>query len=83
MSLIRSQLTPKCTATSRMVMRRDQLQGVALEGLGVAPPRVGEGDLDLSHHATRLTFDAWDGQDHECRATADGQGPEAAFDLTA
>ena len=62
---------------------RRQLQGVALEGLGVAPPRVGEGDLDLAHHATGLAFDARDGQDHDVGAAADGQGSEAALDVAA
>ena len=50
-----------------------QFQGVALEGGGVAAPRVGEGDLDLSHHATGPAFDARDGQDDEGGAAADGQ----------
>ena len=60
-----------------------QLQGVSLEGGGVAAPRVGEGDLDLADHAAGLAFDAGDGQDHERGAAADGQGAEAALDLAA
>ena len=64
-------------------MRPRQLQGVALEGLGVAPPRVGEGDLDLAHHATGLAFDARDGQDDERGPAADGQRSEATLNSTA
>ena len=58
-----------------------QLQGIALEGVGVAAPRVGEGDLDLAHDATILAFDARDGQDDEGGASADGHGPEAPLDV--
>ena len=60
-----------------------QIQGVALEGGGVAASRVGERDLDLSHDATGLAFDARDGQDHEGGAAADGHGSEAPLDPTA
>src|SRR5208283_1004746 len=60
-----------------------QFQGVTLEGGGVAPPWVGEGDLHLAHCATSPAFNAWDGQDHEGRAATDGQGSEAALDLAA
>ena len=83
MSLIMSQLTPRCMGHVADGHAPRQLQGVALEGLGVAPPRVGEGDLDLAHHATGLAFDARDGQDDERGAAADGQGAEAALDLAA
>src|SRR5512135_1714756 len=57
-----------------------QLQGVALEGVGGAAPRIGEGDLDLPHHTTGLAFDARDGQNHEGGAAADGHGSEAPLD---
>src|SRR5208337_1792443 len=60
-----------------------QFQGVTLEGGGVAPPWVGEGDLNLAHGATSPALNAWDGQDHEGRAATDGQGSEAALDLAA
>src|SRR5512135_2829465 len=83
MSWITSQLTSRCTATSRMVMRARQLQRVPLEGGGGAAPRVGEGDLDLAHRTARLAFDARDGQGNECRPTPDGHGSEATLDPTA
>src|SRR4051794_17226442 len=60
-----------------------QLQGISLEGLGVAASRVGERDLDLAHDAAGEAFDAWDGQDDQGGAVADGDGPEAALDLAA
>src|SRR5262249_26760451 len=60
-----------------------QLQGVALEGFGIAAARVGEGDLDLAHDATGVAFDARDGQHDEGRALADGRGPEAPRDPAA
>jgi len=69
-----------CSATSPDGHAAAQLQGVALEGVGVAAPRVGEGDLDLSHDTTGLAFDARDGQDYEGGAAPDGQGSEAALD---
>ena len=59
-----------------------QFQGVALEGLGVGPPRVGEGDLDLADHATGLAGDAWDREDDGGGAAADGQRSEPPLDLT-
>ena len=62
MSLIRSQPTPRWTAHVADGHAATQFQGVALEGRGVAPPRVGEGDLDLADDATGLAFDARDGQ---------------------
>jgi hypothetical protein len=60
-----------------------QFQGVALEGASVAPPGVGEGHLDLADGATGQASDAGDGQVHEGRPVADGQGAEAARDLAA
>ena len=60
-----------------------EVQHVPLEGLGVAPPRVGEGDLDLTHHPTGTALDARDGEHQGRRARADGQGPEASLDVTA
>src|SRR5512135_1592641 len=60
-----------------------QFQRVALEGGGVAASRVGEGDFDLSHHATGLAFDARDGQGDERGTAADRHGSEAALDPTA
>ena len=60
-----------------------QLQDVSLEGPGVAPPRVGEGDLDLAHQATGPAFDARDRQDDGGGPAADGQGPEAALGVAA
>ena len=51
-----------------------QLQDVALEGLGVAAPGVGEGDLDLAHRAAGRTFDPRDRQGDGRLAAADGQG---------
>ena len=56
------------------------LQGVSLEGVGVAAPGVGEGDLDLSHNATVLAFDARDGQDDGRGPAADGHIAEAPLD---
>ena len=41
-----------------------QLQDVALEGLGVAAARVGEGDLDLADPPAGATFDARDREGH-------------------
>ena len=41
-------------------MLRDNSRRVSLEGFGIAPPRVGKGDIDLTHHSTRLAFHAWD-----------------------
>ena len=60
-----------------------QLQGVALEGAGVAAARVGEGDLDLADQATVLAFDARDGQDDDRGAGADGHGAETPLDVAA
>ncbi len=60
-----------------------QLQHVSLEGLGVAPPGFGKGDLDLTHQATRSTFDPRDGQDHGSLPAADGQGNELSLRVTA
>jgi hypothetical protein len=54
-----------------------QLQGVALERLGVAAPHVGEGHLDLAHHPTVLTGHARDGKDHDSGPAADRKGAEA------
>src|SRR5262249_32199483 len=58
-----------------------QLQGVALEGAGVAAPRVGEGDLDLADGAAGQAADALHGQDDSHGPAADGHGAEAALDL--
>ena len=60
-----------------------QLQDVSLEGLGVAPPGVGEGDPDLTHRPTGPTFDERDRQDHGRLAAADGQGHELTLGVTA
>src|SRR5262249_28779520 len=60
-----------------------QLQGVASEGLGVAPPGVGEGDIDLADGAAGRAFDAGDGQDDGGGPAADGQGAEAALGAAA
>ena len=60
-----------------------QLQDVTLEGLGVAAPRIGEGDLDLADQPAGLTFDPRDGQDHGRLAAADGQGEESPLGVTA
>jgi hypothetical protein len=38
-----------------------QLQCVSLEQFGVAPPWVGEGDINLTHQSTCLALYAWDG----------------------
>src|SRR5262249_53826077 len=61
----------------------EQLQGVALEGLGVAAPRVGEGDLDLADGATGAALDAGDGEDDGGGSAADGQRAEAALGVAA
>src|SRR5262249_45273893 len=58
-----------------------QLQGIPLESFGVAPPRVGEGDLDLTHAPTVQAFHAGDGPDDECGPAADGNGAEASLDV--
>ena len=60
-----------------------QIQGVAHEGEGVATSRVGEWDLDLSHYATGLAFNARDRQNHEGGVFADRHGSEAPLDSTA
>src|SRR4051794_25979388 len=43
--------------------RSREFQGVALEGPGVGPPRIGDFKFHLADHPTRLTGDARDGQD--------------------
>src|SRR5262249_10353135 len=60
-----------------------QLQGVALEGAGVAAARVGEGHVHLADGATGRATDALHGQGDGHGPTADGHGPEAALDLAA
>ena len=59
-----------------------QLQDVSLEGLGVAAPGVGKGDLDLAHPPTGLTFNARDRQDDGSLPATDGQGNELPLGVT-
>ena len=58
-----------------------QFQRVPLEGLSIAPSRVGKGDLDLTHQPALPTFHTSDGKDDQCRSTANGQGAEPPLDL--
>ena len=60
-----------------------QLQSVALKGLGVAAPGVGEGDFDLADGAAGGALDARDGQDDGGGVAADGQAAEAALGVAA
>ena len=62
-------------------MLRDNSSAYLSKDFGIAPPRVGEGDLDLTHQPARLTFHAWDGKAHVRPSAADGQRQEAALDL--
>ena len=57
-----------------------QLQDVPLEGLGIAPPRVGEGDLDLTDDPAGPAGDAGDREDHDGGAATDGQRSEPPLD---
>jgi hypothetical protein len=56
-----------------------QLQGVALEGAGVAAAGLGEGHLDLADVAAREAQDAWHRKAQERGPVTDGQGTEGAF----
>jgi hypothetical protein len=57
-----------------------QLQGVALEGPGMSPPRFGEGHVHLTGDLARLALHAGNGQEHGGRLVADGHAPEQARD---
>src|SRR5262249_18383174 len=58
-----------------------QLEGIPLKSLGVAPPGIGEGDLDRTHPPTGQAFHAGDGPDDEGGSGADGYGAEASLDV--
>src|SRR5262249_43551402 len=55
-----------------------QLQGVPLEGLGVAAPGVGKGQAHRADDPASPAFDAGDGQDDGDGLVADGNGFEGA-----
>jgi hypothetical protein len=60
-----------------------RLQGVPLEGPGVAAAGASDGDLDLADGAAAAAFDPGDGEDDGGGMIADGQGAEAALDVAA
>jgi hypothetical protein len=60
-----------------------QIQGVALEGAGVAFLGIGEADLDLTHAVTDRTPDPGHVQGYESGFGTDRHGAECAFLMAA
>src|SRR4030095_946514 len=60
-----------------------QLQGVTLKGMRVTETRISKTDLHLTHGATAMAANPWNGKHQGHGFATNGQSPKASFGLAA